>query len=85
MSHLLLHPRFHQCNVRSQSPFGHVHMFAVIMITEEENTEDCVIMIIATYAHDPLVITPHHRHELGCDGDSVASDHEITVTFAMVR
>ena len=47
-------------------------MFAVIMIMEEEKTEDCVIMTIATnMSHDPLVITPDHPHDMGHDGDSV--------------
>jgi len=47
-------------------------MFAVIMIMEEEKTEDCVIMTIATkMSHDLLVITPHHPHDMGHDGDSV--------------
>jgi len=47
-------------------------MFAVIMIMEEEKTEDCVIMTIATnMSHDPLVITPDPPHDMGHDGDSV--------------
>ena len=37
-------------NARSHSPFGHVHMFAVIMVAEEEKTEDCVIVTIASNA-----------------------------------
>ena len=60
MSDLVLHPTgiptgfllgfLGFTNVQSHLPFGHVHMFAVIMVAEEEKTEDCVIVTIASNA-----------------------------------
>jgi len=57
MSDLVLHPtgipRLYQCLITFafRSCAVHiVHMFAVIMVAEEEKTEDCVIVTIASNA-----------------------------------